>query len=351
MAKRTAEETFSLPPGTAARLLAWLFAGLALATAVLVALPNRDYYRWQQGDGTILFRARWVYERIHYDPTPIDVAMMGSSRMEASIRVGELSELLSRRLGRPIHVVNFGLPQEGRDLHWTVAREVLENRPEVKLVVLTAGAEVLLSHPGFRFIGEDAGIATAPLIYNPYFAENLLTIPYRHLAYFIQGLWPSAFQLSPEFDPAIHKARGFDPADSFISATGNLIDRNKVLDPAAAAEQSAMLEVTKGVSPSGFLPPDQRYSIERSYTRRIGRLAEQKGVRVAFLRVPIYRSEERFEDPQFYRAIGPVLEATMLGNDAGDYMDPGHLNRSGTAKLTPWLADRLAPLLSETAPN
>ncbi len=50
-------------------------------------------------------------------------------------------------------------------------------------------------------------------------------------------------------------------------------------------------------------------------------------------------------DFPFYGRIGPVIEATQLGADPDNYMDVGHLGRRGTAKLTPWLAERLAPLL------
>ena len=346
-AKTPPPEPLLLPAGKAGLLIAMLLAGLAAIAALLTALPNKDYYRWQQGDGTILFRARWIYERIHFDPTPIDVAMIGSSRMEASVRTRELSAILSQRLGRPIHVVNFGLPQEGRDLHWTVAEEVLRARPELRLIVLSQAGEGVISHPGFRFVGTDAAIRTAPALYNPSFVENLLTLPYRHLAYFVQGLWPRAFGLSAQFDSRIYTARGFDPTRSFTSATGDVVDRDKQLDPGNAAAEQAAIDATTGYDPKlRYLPIDRRYAVERDYARRIAGLARARGVTVGFLHVPMFERPEHLADPGFYAAIGPVMDADFLGRDTQDYMDLGHLNRHGTARLLPWLADRMTPIVA-----
>jgi hypothetical protein len=332
-------------PWAAARLIGWMLIGALLLTGGSLLLPINPYYRFQQGDGTILFRARYVYERIHFDETPIDVAMIGSSRMEASIRAIELSRLLSERVGRPIQVVNFGLPEEGRDLHWIVAQELLRTRPEVRLVVLSVGREAQLSHPGFRFLGDDYSIATAPPVYNGYYLQNLLTIPYQHIAYSVQAVWPWAFGLSSKFDPEIYRARSFDPSNSF-QGPNFFVDRDQKLNPAqVSAQRGAVARTFRETGLARLFPLDQHYAIERTFLRRIDDLARSKGVLLALLHVPVYGAEEQFADFPFYRRIGPVFEAELLGANPDDYMDVGHLGRRGTAKLTPWLAERLAPLL------
>jgi hypothetical protein len=345
-AHKDSSKILEIPSATAARLIGWMLIGALLLIGGALLLPINPYYRFQQGDGTILFRARYIYERIHFDETPIDVAMIGSSRMEASIRATELSRLLSEQVGRPIQVVNFGLPEEGRDLHWIVAQELLRNRPEVRLVVLSVGREAQLSHPGFRFLGDDYSIATAPRIYNNYYLQNLLTIPYQHIAYSVQAVWPWAFGLSSIFDPEIYRARSFDPANSFRGPPNVFVDRDQKLNLAQLdAQRVAVARTFRETGLARFFPLDQHYAIERTFLRRIHDLARSNGVPLAFLRVPVYGEEEQFVDFPFYLGIGPVFEATQLGADPGDYMDAGHLGRSGTAKLTPWLAERLAPLL------
>jgi hypothetical protein len=341
-------EMLEIPPASAARLIGCMLIGALLLVGASLFLPINPYYRFQQGDGTILFRARYVYERIHFDHTPIDVAMIGSSRMEASVRATELGRLLSEQVGHPVQVVNFGLPQEGRDLHWIVAQELLRNRPEVRLIVLSMGQESQISHPGFRFLGDEQSIATAPPIFNAYYVLNLITIPYQHIVYSVQAIWPWVFGLSSVFDPEIYRARSFDPADSFQSGN-TFVDRNRKFDPSQIDEQRAAVAQTLGETGfARFFPLDQHYAIERSFVRRIASLARRKGATLAFLRVPVYGQVEHFADFPFYLGIGPVFEATEFGSDPDDYMDVGHLGRHGTAKLTPWLAERLAPLLKNT---
>ena len=63
------------------------FAGLfalgvvaAVATiAVMLILPHDRYIRWQALHTEAYARLGWAYERIHDDPTPLDVAFIGTS--------------------------------------------------------------------------------------------------------------------------------------------------------------------------------------------------------------------------------------------------------------------------------
>ena len=51
-----------------------------LALAAMVALPHDKYLRYQSLNDHTAPNAYWIYERIHTDPTPIDIAFIGSSR-------------------------------------------------------------------------------------------------------------------------------------------------------------------------------------------------------------------------------------------------------------------------------
>jgi hypothetical protein len=101
------------------RRQAWLLLvifGLvsALWFTVSLLLPHDRYIRYQQLTESDLFRTRWVYERIHYDKTPIDVAIIGSSRVEAAVSAPVLEKELTEKFGRTVHVANLAIPQEGR---------------------------------------------------------------------------------------------------------------------------------------------------------------------------------------------------------------------------------------------
>src|SRR5271168_2613659 len=99
--------------------------GAALAVALLLSaaaclLPENDYQRWQLQDPD--GRLRWIYERIHFDPTPIDVAIVGPSRAQLGLSAAAVEQDLAQR-GRQANVVNFALVGSGRDLQWAILNE------------------------------------------------------------------------------------------------------------------------------------------------------------------------------------------------------------------------------------
>ncbi|MEM9311375.1 MAG: hypothetical protein AAGA34_07995, partial [Pseudomonadota bacterium] len=61
--------------------------GLTLLAALGLSLflPHDRYTRYQQLGDTLHFRSIWAYERIVYDPAPIDIAILGNSRLRAGV--------------------------------------------------------------------------------------------------------------------------------------------------------------------------------------------------------------------------------------------------------------------------
>jgi hypothetical protein len=77
---------------------------LAIHAAVCL-LPENDYRRWQSLDGAMYEHLHWMYERIHFDPKPIDIAIFGLSRT----KVGLSAAAVERRLalcGKQANVAN-----------------------------------------------------------------------------------------------------------------------------------------------------------------------------------------------------------------------------------------------------
>src|SRR5688572_5686437 len=126
-----------LEPGRAGLLLLVLAAVFTLLSVLTVALPHDPYIRYQQLRNTIQFRSQWIYERIELDPTPIHVAIVGNSRMGAGVSAPQLQELLQAKTGQNIQTANVSLPQEGRNVHYAVAKRLIETRPELKTIVFS----------------------------------------------------------------------------------------------------------------------------------------------------------------------------------------------------------------------
>jgi hypothetical protein len=113
-----------------------LVTGLALALIISVCLlPHSRHLRFASIRDLAVVKAGWIYERIHDDPTPIDVAFIGTSHTVFGVDSAEIEGTVQYLSNRQLHVVNFALEHLGRNVHWLLAREMIEAR-HVQLLVL-----------------------------------------------------------------------------------------------------------------------------------------------------------------------------------------------------------------------
>jgi hypothetical protein len=341
----TFEETF-IPQGRAWILLGLLALCFSSYCVLSYFLPHDRYIRYQQLANSDLFRSRWVYERIHYDKTPIDVAIMGSSRLETSVSAPILEKELSEKLGRPIHVANLAIPQEGRNLHFLVARELLENHPETRIILLSVVERADLSHPAFRYLADALDLLRAPLLLNHYYFLDAAFLPYRQMSYFVQTTFPGWFGVSRTFRKD-YAGTGFDTTYSFYVPSGKLVDRYHVM-PQDKLEAGYRRFMT-GLGGGTWHQPSHWHALnnplEEEYAKRLVDVARKHCVETIFVRLPFYKSPPHMYDEAFYRSLGPLLDAEGLTSDPHDYGDEGHFNRFGTDLVSLWLKQAIEPYL------
>jgi hypothetical protein len=341
----TFEEEF-IPQRRAFLLLA-LLAIFFLSYCVLsYLLPHDRYVRYQQLRDSDLFRSRWVYERIHYDKTPIDVAILGSSRLETSVSAPILEKELSEKLGRPIHVANLAIPQEGRNLHYLVARELLENHPETRIILVSVVEQADLSHPAFRYLADPSDLLRAPLFLNHYFFLDAAFLPYRQMSYFVQTLVPTWFGVSRTLRKD-YLGTGFDTTYSFYLPSGKLVDRYYVM-PIDKLDAGSKEAINRLGGP--WREPTHwevlNNPLETEYTKRLVEVAREHCVETVFVRLPFYKSPPHMYDEAFYRGLAPLLDAEQLNGDPLSFEDSGHFDRSGTDLVSAWLKEAINPYLS-----
>jgi hypothetical protein len=320
-------------------------AAFALLCTLSLLLPHDRYIRYQQFTDSDLFRTRWVYERIRYDKTPIDVAIVGSSRLETAVNAQILERELSERFGRPIHVANLCIPQEGRNLHYLIARELLENRPETRIILVSVVEQADLSHPAFRYLADVKDVIRAPLLINHYYFLDAAFLPYRQMSYFVQTQFPGWFGMSRSFRQD-YMGTGFDTTHSFYLPSGKLVDRDVVMNPEKlAAGSRQMIENDGGLWHRPSYWNDLNNPLENEYTKRLVNAAKRNCVEAVFVRLPFYNSPPGMYDEEFYRSLGPLLDAEQLSKDPHTYGDAGHFNRYGINLVTPWLWSSIDPYL------
>jgi len=315
----------------------WAIIGIAFAFAIAASLlPDVPYQRWQLLDGTIHARARWIYERVHYDPTPIDVVFIGPSRVGAAVSAPRLSRRLAEA-GLPSHVVNFSLPETGRDINATIFDEMLKRKQPKLVVIGVIEKPSRYGHAAFKYIAPAGDLARPPFFGSISYLPDLIYLPYRQMELFTARFMPSALGLSEQFDPRKYPGSAVETTGDVILPDGTV--KNGTVPASAAELARGVAKLERGMTAPLLGPAlaDVEFGDERHYIRHIVAAARAHGVRVAFLALPYYTGPSSLQEDAFYRNSGPVWNAGFLASHAEWYGDYGHLTSTGAGVLTDWL--------------
>lgn len=327
-------------------LLALSLSMFVMLCVGAVFLPHDPYLRYQQLSNTLQFRLEWVYDRIHHDPTPIDVALVGVSRTQASISAPKATEMLSQALGREVEFANLSMPQQGRNAHFAVVRQLLDTRPETQVLVLSVVEQMpRMAHPAYRNIAEAEDIIRAPILINYNYFSDLAFLPWRQTALTVQQIDPGLFGAKSRFDPSRYEGTRLDSTLSYQSPTGSYVDRDKVVPKAELDGQTK--SYLSNLSPSRLSAElvDYEFAGEKFYLRKIVELARERDVQIVFLYLPIYKGPTEILDDGYDPTYGPLLSATFIVDEPTWFSDYGHLNRYGSPRATKWFSDGLVDLI------
>jgi hypothetical protein len=329
-------------------LALWTLAGFAVAAVVVLLLGSSSYVRYQQEAGTIQFHARWVYERIHFDPTPIDVAIIGTSRLEAGISPLEMQNKLDSELGRPVHVADLALLQMGRNLHYAIAKDLLNTHPEVKIIVLSVEEAAASAHPVFKYVADDVDVVRSPVFLNMNYFDDLFYLPIRHMTYFAETIAPGAFGIDRRFQQAKYLGTDLDRTLGYSQPDGTRVNgmRTEPESTLIKQAQTVHMNYASTLRMPNRIPKKFEYAVEYNFTNDIARLAAQHHVKLVFLHIPMFGNKYPVIDSQFYRHLGPYLDESWIADRQPLYFDGAHLNRAGAIESTDWVASQIAPLLA-----
>ena len=325
-----------------------LMLGVALLAAVAACLlPDDPYMRFATLDATIQNRIRWIYERVHFDPTPIDIAVIGPSRSGAAVSSPRLEADL-RAAGHDWHTVNFSLPENGRDLALVVTEELLATKHPRLIVIGVIEKPSRFGHPAFKYVAPRADVVDPAYFGNLNYLANLIYLPYRQLRLAAARVVPGHFGLPARFDPARYAGPNDDTTITYRAGDDTLVERNRVVAPVELT--AGVVRYERGVRPPllGSRGADVEFGDERTYVRRIAALARAHGVPVVFLFLPYYTGPAAVQERALYEQYGAVIDASFVARRSEWFSDVAHLNHVGAQVLTDWLAPQLA---ARTAPE
>jgi len=301
--------------------------GVALAAAVgAAALPDNPYQRWQLIENTLYANATWSYERMHFDPAPIDVAIIGSSRAQLGLSAPAVTARLAA-LGHPLRVANLAVVEDGRNIEWAIADELFRTKHPRVIVLAVEETVHLWGHPGFKYVAPAAAIAAPRALALHNAKEDVPYLPYRQLMLAGAAFAPGWFGLHPRFDPVRFAAKRAE-REAF----------------AATRSPSHIPEWIGRVTDAD----------DHVYVDAIARLAAAHGTRIIFLFLPEFEGVTTIADRAFYAARGTIIDAGDLAADPRLFQSFAHLNHRGAViasdRVAVAVATTLAPRSAPVTP-
>jgi hypothetical protein len=324
---------------------------LVIVGAVLVGmtlLPHSPYIRWQAVKVEAFARLGWIFERIHYDDTPIDIAFIGTSHTMMGIDAEDLEKRLAAdgfrsQDSRCIHAVNLAIPSYGRDLHWLIVRELLENRKVKVLVLEVFENETRKAHPLFVHVADVKDVIEAPILVNINYLHNLIRLPYRQLSLWFKDFFSVSFSLKNHFDPADYDGSNVDNT-RIVNVGGAALSpyRDHVMERDRLEAAAKAMRDKKNLHMLGKWAESYEYAVPDHYVTALLDLAREKGTDVVFLYLPQYGMPEKPADFSLYEGRGDWIYVNDALRHPEYWFEEVHLNAQGASQVTRRVAEEFA---------
>lgn len=325
--------------------VAFVFAACVFTLALLslcVVAPQDPYYRWQEHSSGTTRKADWIYERLHFDDEPIDVALIGTSRMAGGLSGPDIEARYCAATGRRIRVANLSIPETGRNMHYVIAKEAMRTKSPSLTVIELNEIETRKPHNGFIVLADTRDVLTAPLFLNVNYFSDLARLPGRQALLWLATLTKKA-AVRPKFDPAAYQGHDLDRTRALPLLDGRVVSRFERTTRGAldAAYEARAREASKLRAPARLRPLEYRFS--RHYLRKIERLANASSRRLAYAYLPSYRApssaSQVLADLDIDKPV--IAPGRAIANEPALWLDATHVNAWGAIEQSARFAEEL----------
>lgn len=331
----------------ALRFLFIIFVAAFGSMALLSMLPHDPYMRFQRLDIGAHAKAKWIYERTVLDPTPIDIAFVGTSHTMNGVDAEYMQSIVATGGEETPHIVNLAIPNFGRDMHYVISKFLLTNKQVKHLFIEVREIESRDMHPAFHYLADTSDLIDAPLIVNTRYAENLARLPQRQLALFFDTQFPEFFnskthQASEQIPEHLDRSL-YNPDGSFRARVTPLEELQKAERNWNRVQAPKMNRDNKFINYLNF-------NASFTYIEKIAQLAKQHKVELHFVYIPEYGAQDLPVDMAFYEKLSNVwtFNQDEIFSNTNHWSDHSHLNGNGARALTNALANRISQELLVT---
>lgn len=312
------------------RFLSRLFLFSLPFWGLLVWLLAADYPS-QRGWTMVLKDCRtgeWIYQRLHENPKPVEVAFVGTSRTMCGVFDSLIQKNLVDSFALRMQVASFGVCRPGNNLHYLLAREIIDAKKPALMIVEVQNHFHPGSHSHFPALAQLRDLASAPLIVNTAWFSD-----------WMQGIQARLLYRRDELLGVKRK---------YLNELTNP-DHSFVVVPVDGIADSVSMEKTKARRSQNQLPPEPAASpslttrATRIYYERIAAMCKEQGIKLVFLYFPGYGTPEPEPvEAEWLRSQGELWlpPATVFG-PREHYFDADHLNRKGATAFAAWLSQQI----------
>ena len=324
------------------RLFGVLCAAVAVALvldAAVLLLPENDYQRWQLLDNSMDGRVRWIYERIHFDPKPIDIAILGPSRAMLGLSAAAVEDQLAKH-GKHANVANFALEGSGRNVQWAIVDELFKAKSPKVIVLEVDDDPYPIGHFAFKSVAPADAIVFPPTPFLHNYLYDLAYLPIRKVTLFGADLFPDLSGLTKQFDPELYASRRTDYSTSFP-------EFGKVVDMEHPVPRAKLLAEPREPFPRTLVARTLARingGEDHLYLRKIAQEAKAHGTQLMFIFLPVFNGPQTITDLAFLQQYGPVLNYGDLAEHDQLYENWSHLNHAGAMAASSRLADAIGGL-------
>ncbi|MGC2786079.1 MAG: hypothetical protein WA397_20060 [Roseiarcus sp.] len=345
-------------------IVVWIaaLAGILLSPILttLIVSPETRYLVMSKRVGP----SDWHMNQVLKETGPLDILVLGNSRMLMAINHAVLREDVHISDGPPLRSETIAARFNGYDLSYTFLKDFFIHRRARLVVINYPDIPQIDNHPGekyLRTLGQpDPGldIKTPSLAITDY-AEMAMIGPRLALASIIRpgSLTRQGYRTMEDF-PDFKRTRGsWTPDEGY--------EENKTTPRAAFLHydspdkpQPAII-ISPGASlPAGVILTDRPFTpIESAYLPAIRTLCEKNGAILAFMLLPMANSKGPIEISRQVLALGvPIVAASsemMFGNISAEhikenYYDHLHFNSNGSRRSADVFGPALQTLLQQS---
>lgn len=297
---------------------------LLLGVLVIMAYPYDKEFGYRQLDYHCRL-GKWLYNRIFINSKPIDIGLIGSSRMMCGLSDYQLEKEIQEKGHWKPKVANLGLCRLGRTLHHSLIQDLIHHKNPSLLLIEVRKREDSHSHFDFPNIADTHDVLFPKVGYHDRYVEQF--------AIALKNRFHSIRQRILEIPIGgdtigVHQTHGFIPTGKIIQMKASQIQPS----PAPTQQHSE----------------DWLYSYEnrvpRTYLNEIHQLAQSKNIRLVFLYLPGFNSHPKQLplEKAFYEKMGTVwIPPAEIYSNPKHWADPNHLNETGMTELTHWVAKQI----------